>query len=188
LCFCLFLHKKWNDFNKAVLYIVHKLIHLSHSYTCDNMKDVSNCEHVCYQFIGWSNHQYKFVDLDGFFNFVFDDFSIWNHLLSHNVDWSCHILQFKFWIVQTKSDWEITKIKFVDLDVLYNFVFDDFFIWNYLLSQTFNWSSYILKFKFWSVETNSYGKRTQTKVVDLDEVYSFVIGDIFIWNYLCSSI
>jgi hypothetical protein len=46
----------------------------------------------------------KVADLDGFYNFVVDDFFIWIHLVCQNVVWSCHILKFKFWIVQTKSD------------------------------------------------------------------------------------
>jgi hypothetical protein len=32
-------------------------------------------------------------------------------------------------------DRNITKIKFVDLDEFYNFVVDNFFIWNHLLSE-----------------------------------------------------
>ena len=35
----------------------------------------------------------------------------------------------------TLSNKEMTKIKVVDLDEFYNFVVDDFFIWNHLLSQ-----------------------------------------------------
>ncbi len=37
--------------------------------------------------------------------------------------------------VQTKLYRKMTKTKIVDIDVLYNFVFDNFFIWNYLLRE-----------------------------------------------------
>jgi hypothetical protein len=36
----------------------------------------------------------------------------------------------------------------VDLDENYNFVVDDFFIWNHLMSQQYGWSFDDLKFKF----------------------------------------
>jgi transposase len=36
------------------------------------------------------------------------------------------ILKFKIWIVNKDSDWEMPKMKLVDLGELYNFVVDDF--------------------------------------------------------------
>jgi hypothetical protein len=41
-------------------------------------------------------------------------------------------LKFKFWIVETKSDGEMTKTKVVDLDYFLNFVYDDVSIWLHL--------------------------------------------------------
>jgi len=38
------------------------------------------------------------------------------------------ILKFEFQIIQTKSDGEMTKTKFIDLNEFYNFVVDDFSI------------------------------------------------------------
>ena len=70
----------------------------------------------------------KDVVTDEFYNFVSMSFSFWNHLLSQNYVRSSHSLTFKFWIVQTKSDGEMTSIKVVDIDEFYNFVVDDFFI------------------------------------------------------------
>ena len=35
----------------------------------------------------------------------------------------------------TLSDEEMTKIKVIDIDELYNFVVDDFFSWNYLVFE-----------------------------------------------------
>ena len=61
------------------------------------------------------------------------------------------ILKFEFQIIQTKLDGEITKTKFTDLNEFYNFVVDDFSIWNHLLSQNIGWSCDILKLKFWTV-------------------------------------
>jgi hypothetical protein len=38
----------------------------------------------------------KVIDFDDLYNFVVDDFFIWNHLLLENVVSSCHNLKFKF--------------------------------------------------------------------------------------------
>ena len=67
------------------------------------------------------------------------------------------------------------KTKVVVTDEFYNFVFDDFFIWNHLVFQNFVQSSHISKFKFWIVQTKSDGEMTKTKVVDLDELFKFVV-------------
>ena len=40
------------------------------------------------------------------------------------------IFEIQIWIVQTKSDGEMTKIKVVDLDEFYKFVVYDVFIWS----------------------------------------------------------
>ena len=40
-----------------------------------------------------------------------------------------------FWIVQTTSDEKMIKIKIVDIDVIYNFVVDNFIIRNHLGSE-----------------------------------------------------
>ena len=53
----------------------------------------------------------KVVDIDELYNFVVDDFFSWNHLVFENIVWSCHNLKFKFYIGQSNSDGEITKIK-----------------------------------------------------------------------------
>jgi hypothetical protein len=69
----------------------------------------------------------KVVDLAGFYNFVVDHIFNWNHFLFKNSVPSSQTLKFKFHIVQKEPDGEMTKIKVVDLDELYNFVVDDFF-------------------------------------------------------------
>ena len=56
------------------------------------------------------------VDLDELYNFVVALFFSWDYLLFQNLVWSCHFLKFKIWIVQTKFDGEMTKIKVIDLD------------------------------------------------------------------------
>jgi len=70
----------------------------------------------------------KVVDLDEFYQLAVDDFFIWNHLLCQNYIRSSHILKSKFRIIQTKSYGEMTKIKVVYLDDLYNFVVYNFSI------------------------------------------------------------
>jgi len=74
----------------------------------------------------------KVIDLDKFYNFVVVDFFGWSHLMSQDSVRSFHISKFKFWIVQPKSNGEMTKTKGVDINELYNFVVDDFFISNRL--------------------------------------------------------
>ncbi len=70
----------------------------------------------------------KVIDLDELYNFVVDDFSIWNHLLPKKY---LNFLYFKIQILYSsiKSGWrKITKIKMVDLNEFYNFIFYSFFI------------------------------------------------------------
>ena len=56
-------------------------------------------------------------------------------------------LKFEIWIFRTTSDGETTKIKVVDLEKLYNFVVDNFFIWNHCHRKLrLNFSN--LKFEF----------------------------------------
>jgi hypothetical protein len=82
------------------------------------------------------------------------------------------------------SDGKTTKRKVVDLDDMYNFVGDNFFIRNSLCSQICIWGSKILKFNFFKQPRME--KSTKTKVVDLDEDYNFVVDEFFIWNHLRS--
>jgi hypothetical protein len=69
----------------------------------------------------------------------------------------------------TSSNGEITNIKVVDLNGLYNFIVDYLLFWDQLLSQNYVWISKVLKFKFWITQTISDGEMTKVKVVDLDE-------------------
>jgi hypothetical protein len=46
------------------------------------------------------------------------------------------------------SDREMTKTKVVDLEELYNFTIDDFFIWNHLSKENYIWISHIWNLKF----------------------------------------
>ena len=46
------------------------------------------------------------------------------------------------------SDGETTKIKVVDLEKLWNFVVDNFLIWNHLVKENYVWISKNLKFEF----------------------------------------
>ena len=132
------------------------------------------------------------IDLDELYNFVIDDFFNWNHFVFKNIIWSYHILKFKFklfkqslmekWPIQKYG--KMTNIKVADLDKLYNFVVDNFFIWNHLLCKKIIWISYIIKFKFYIVQSNSDGEMTKRKLVDLNEFYNFVFGNVFIWVHL----
>jgi hypothetical protein len=46
------------------------------------------------------------------------------------------------------SDGETTKIKVVDLEKLWNFVVDNFLIWNHLINENYVWIFKNLKFEF----------------------------------------
>ena len=81
--------------------------------------------------------QIKVVDLDELYNFDVDDIFSWNRSLVKNSIGSSQALNFKFQYVQIESDGEMTKIKNLHLDELYNFGFDDFSIWNHLLTLIF---------------------------------------------------
>jgi hypothetical protein len=80
----------------------------------------------------------------------------------------------------TLSDEEMTKIKVIDLDELYNFVVDDFFSWNHLIFENVVWSCHILKFKFKLFKQSHIEKMTKTKVIDLDALYNFVVDNFYI--------
>ena len=81
--------------------------------------------------------QIKFVGLDELYNLVIHDFFIWNYLVPQNFVWICNIQKFKSQPVETNSNEQMTQIKFVGLDELYNLVIHHFFVWNYLVPQ--NW-------------------------------------------------
>ena len=106
----------------------------------------------------------------------------WNHLVFQNIAFSYQFLKFKILIIQTSSHGLMTWIKFVDLDELYSFVVDDFFIWNYLVPQNSVRSFKILKFKI-RTDKKRHIKMTKTEVIDLDDFYNFYICDFFRWNH-----
>jgi hypothetical protein len=70
-----------------------------------------------------------FVDLDELWNFGIHHFLIWHYLVFEKLASSCRFLKFKIWIVQTESYGEMTKIKFIHLDELWNFDVHHFLIW-----------------------------------------------------------
>jgi hypothetical protein len=72
--------------------------------------------------------------------------------------------KFKIWIFQTTSDEETAKIKFVDLEKLWNFVVDNFLIWNHFINEN----------KLSDEQT------IKTKVVDLEKLWNFVVENFFI--------
>ena len=111
------------------------MIHLSHTYMSTHERFIQLWTMYTTTLSDGEITKTKVVDLDEFYNFVVDDFFIWNHWLLKNSVGSSHIFKFKFWIVQIKLDGEMIKINVVDLDDLYNFVFDNFFIWNHLVSK-----------------------------------------------------
>jgi hypothetical protein len=69
---------------------------------------------------------------------------------------SCHFLKFEIWIVQTESDGEMTKIKFVHLDELWNIGIHHFSIWRHLVLKKLPTSFHFLKFKSFTTLKNMW--------------------------------
>jgi len=78
----------------------------------------------------------------------------------------------------------MTKLEVIDLYDFYNFVVDNIFHLKSFTIPKFYSNSYILKFKFWIVETKSDGERTKTEIVNLSGFYNFVFDDFSIRNYV----
>ena len=79
----------------------------------------------CSNLVKWKYDQNKS------FKFDIHEFFIWNHLLFQNIVSSWNCLNFKIWIVQTKSHDKMAKIKVVHIDELYNFyVYNIFILFN----------------------------------------------------------
>ncbi len=78
----------------------------------------------------------------------------------------------------------MTEIKVIDIDELFNFVVDNFFSWNHLVFENIVWSCHIFKFKFKLFKKKLHRKVIKIKVIDLDELYNFVVDDFFSWNHL----
>ena len=65
------------------------------------------------------------------------------------------------------SDGQIAKTKVIDLKKLWNFVVDNFFIWNHLVMKNYVWISQIWNLNFINdLEWRNY----QNKVVDLEKL------------------
>jgi hypothetical protein len=86
-------------------------------------------------------------------------------------------------VLITLLDEQMTKIKVLNLDELYNFYIHDFSSWNHLLFKNIVWSCHFMKFKIWTFQTKSYKKMTKMKVINLDEFYNFYIYNIFILGH-----
>ena len=79
------------------------------------------------------------------YNFVFANFSFEIIYLRKII---FEFLTFEIWIFQTTSDGETTKMKVVDHEKLWNFVADNFFIWNHLVKENYVWISHIWNLNF----------------------------------------
>jgi hypothetical protein len=65
-------------------------------------------------------------------------------------------------------DGETTKTKVVDLEKLFNFIADNFFIWNYISQENYVWIFSQLKFKFFMRPCME--KPQKMKVVNLENL------------------
>ena len=94
------------------------------------------------------------------------------------------------WTMCTKNltNYEITKIKVVDLHKLFNFGIHYFFSWNDLGVQILVRTCHFFKFQIWKVQILSNDKMTKIKVVDINELNNFVIHYFLCWNHFGSQI
>ena len=121
----------------------------------------------------------KVVDLGKLWNFVVDNFSIWNHLV---------------------------KEKFVCISQIWNFNFVNDLKWrNYQnkscrsqkVMKLCSWQLFDLKsscqeklclnfqkFKIWIFKMTLDGQTAKTKVVDLKKLWNFIVHSFFIWDHL----
>jgi hypothetical protein len=80
----------------------------------------------------------------------------------------------------------MTKTKVVDLNEFYNFIIDGFCHLKSCTTLKFYSKCQILKFKLRPVQTNSDGGMAKIKVVNLDDIYNFVVDDFLALNHLLS--
>ena len=78
-------------------------------------------------------------------NFLVDNFLIWNHLVMQNYNFIWKLLNSIFWI---DLGWKDSLIIFLGLEKLWNLVFDNLFILNHLVMQKERLNFLNLKFKF----------------------------------------
>jgi hypothetical protein len=90
-------------------------------------------------------------------------------------------IKFEIWMFRMTLDGETTKIKVVDPKRLYNFVADNFLIWNHLVKENYIWIFKNLKFEFLNTLD---GQTAKTKVIDLKKIWNFIVDNFFIWNHL----
>jgi len=91
--------------------------------------------------------------------------------------YSLKISHIEIQIFRMASDEETTKTKVVDFEELYNFIVDNFFIWNHLSKKNYVWISHI---EIQNFQTTSDGETTKPKVVLLDNIYNFAVETLFI--------
>jgi hypothetical protein len=106
----------------------------------------------------------------------------WQHFGLKSSRQAKFCLNFKIWIFQTTSDGKTTKIKVVGLEMLWNFIIDNFLIWDHLVIEKI-----CLKFQIWiSNFVNGLGRRNfqNMQVVDLKNLCNFTVDNIFIWIHL----
>jgi hypothetical protein len=105
------------------------------------------------------------------YNFYFGYFFIRQSVSTHCSQIDISLIYFhklcerfmNLWIMctTTLSDKEMTNIKVVDLDELYNFYIHHFFNWNHLVYQNLVWSCHFSKFIIRIVQTKSHEKTTK---------------------------
>ncbi len=120
----------------------------------------------------------KVIDLDELYNFVIDDFFSWKHLVFENVVWSCHIFKFKFKFKLFKKCYIYRSWWVIQLCCWWLFQLKSFSIWKCCLKLSY------FKIQIQIVKKILYRKMAKIKVIDLDELYNFVVDSFSIWNHL----
>jgi hypothetical protein len=101
----------------------------------------------------------KVVALDKIYNFVVQNVCIWNRFDAEIFDpqdfielipkeSTCSIVTGECIVVGKDMDEETTKTKVVDPKKLWNFIVENFFIWNHLSNENYVWISHIWNSNF----------------------------------------
>jgi hypothetical protein len=80
-------------------------------------------------------------------------------------------------VVFENLGWRSNQTKVIDLEMLCNFIVNNFFIWNHLSNENY---VCFLKFKIQNFQTTSDGEMLKTKVVDIEKLCNFAVDNFFI--------
>jgi hypothetical protein len=104
------------------------------------------------------------------------------HLNSSEQKIMIEFLTFEIQFFRKVSDGETTNMKGIDLEMLYNFIVGNIFIWNHLSKKNYVWISSNLKFEFF--KRPQMDKPPLRKLQTSKSYKNFVVDNFLVWNHL----